>query len=196
MHKFHVILSVLFLVILTSFSACSPNQPEKTSALQYGFLPSSGAQLIHVRSGSVIRICGVYQSDITWAISTWGRAINRRYSFESGCTGQRINSYSALDPYAQENCSRYRLQSRMYSLGQQVPQLLVDCGGYGREKILHEVGHLFGLCDQYASELGHCAYNHGVVTGSVMSVANSLVLKDDDIEGIRALAARAGSPTE
>lgn len=63
--------------------------------------------------------------------------------------------------------------------------------------ITHEIGHIWGLCDQYESS-SNCDPVHSSshkVLDSLMGSAvyrEKIYLTDDDIEGIRALAARAG----
>lgn len=63
--------------------------------------------------------------------------------------------------------------------------------------LAHEIGHIWGLCDQYEGPTNCSATNSSThkVLDSVMGAASmreKIYLTDDDIDGVRALAARPG----
>jgi hypothetical protein len=166
----------------------------QSSETKYGFLSPSTVHLVHAQSGATIRICGAYQNMLAWAISVWGRALERTFTVVQDCGGnQDVNIWWAGTQYAKEQCARYNFgPGKMFTFTSSKPMTLVECGGFSERalmtNLLHEAGHLFGLCDQYDASIHNCAVNFGVKAGSVMNSADTIELTVDDIDGIRALS--------
>ena len=98
---------------------------------------------------------------------------------------KKLGSVLTKDQLLQAMSSREQL---IYSLNGKLLSLAV---------LTHEVGHIWGLCDQYEGA-SNCDTNHSTshkVLDSLMGAATSremVYLTDDDIEGIRALGVRPG----
>lgn len=186
------ILSVAIIGLL-SVSGCGPQHTEgAASETSWGFLRDHSRHLIHVPNGSTIGVCGPDVADIGWAINTWATEIGRRYEVVSDCDTQRINNWVQDTEYAKRECKELG-NTTAFARPTANPQELVDCGGlWGRVGYLHEVGHLFGLCDMYDPAINRCVVNNGAVAGAVMEEAMTEYLLSDDIAGIRALAEARG----
>ena len=190
----HERLKLILWALLSAMPSC--HQASSDSKLQWGFLAPGSSLLIHVPDGGTIRVCGEYFNSVRWAIQTWGVPINRSYNVVYDCTNAQINLFVQNEQYAKDQCESLKITTA-FAHPLQSPQEIVDCGILaGNDAIvLHEVGHLFGLCDQYAASIGNCETNNGIVIGSVMNANNSLTLTEDDIEGIQALARKYGDAT-
>jgi hypothetical protein len=166
------------------------------SEVKWGLSPDHQNYLIYYPDGATIRVCGAHFEEIKWAIATWAKAIDREYNIVQSCGDQHISSFGPDDPFAIEDCKRWNMQGRRYSQATLTPMRLVDCKSTKDVKLsmLHEAGHLFGLCDQYEGQRERCSVSTDPVPGSVMHSAQSLYLTEDDIMGLKALEARARNP--
>lgn len=187
-----ILTSIAVAAFLQSATGCkTSNKGTKASHVKFGFLKPSAQHLIQLPSGSQIRICGGHFDELKNAILKWAAAIDRTYDIVNKCESEHIQSFLTDEAFAKTNCSRWNIEARMYSESDKTPMRVVDCN-IAKDRvpfaILHEVGHLFGLCDQYPGEVGRCVYSTDVVPGSVMHQAGSMQLQPDDIDGIRALA--------
>jgi hypothetical protein len=187
-------LKIKFLLLLALMVQCKHRQDD-TSHVKYGYYKVTPQHLINLPTGGVITICGAHSTEIKEAILIWGAALERRYDFKFDCTSPNIVSYAADDPFALAECKKWKekgidLTGRMYTESYKNPMPMVDCGSARdkRKSILHEVGHFFGLCDQYHSQIQNCDLTTSPVPGSVMQSADRLDLSADDIVGIRNLA--------
>ena len=184
-----LILAALFPIGCKSRSTQSDNK--------YGFLPFiKSYQFINLPSGSTIRVCGSSSfDDLKWAIGTWAKEIDRSYTIMQSCTQPDIYSYSSTEEYAQRKCREYNLVGRAYMEYRAYPMELVNCGvTYSKGALLHEVGHMFGLCDQYPGEIERCDFTTLPSTEAIMNGGwtTSERLSEDDVKGIRALAKKFG----
>jgi len=188
---------------LLAMAACmascrTTSTTDQISTTKWGLLPTQSHHLIHLPDGEEIRVCGVYFEQIRWAIQTWSKEIQRSYDVKSSCTRPHINAYGPQDPTTKRECARWGFTDRMYMHDHLNPMPLYDCGyPYDqRPALLHEVGHLFGLCDQYPEQIHKCAISTEVVPGSVMHEASKDFLTPDDIEGIKQAARRSPIPDQ
>jgi hypothetical protein len=189
---------VASLLLLLAGTACKvAHGPQAGSDVKYGFLANQSRRLVKVPSGSTIRICGDDTDSLGWAIATWGRALGRTYNVVVSCSSPDIKSFGATDPVARQECANANIDSgRGFARPDLYPQVIYNCAAWnsGRKFLLHEVGHLFGMCDQYQEALKNCVMKTQIDPSSVMAVADKEYLTDDDTTGIVALAADMGAP--
>jgi len=172
-------------------------EPRKYES-QFGFLYNPSTRLIAKPNGSSIEICGGSQfSELKKAIEIWGKAINKTYKITNTCKNPSIFNYTRTDHQTEEEVFRWSfLSARWYSND------LAFVSADGKRiynamdrpmpwrVVLHEVGHMFGLCDQYKAAIQNCARTTRPVAKSIMLDAWSYdALQEDDIEGIRNLEA-------
>jgi hypothetical protein len=165
------------------------------STVKWGFLRASSTHLVNKANGATIRLCGVELDTLAWAINAWGAEIGKRFQFVNDCNNAHINSYGATDPYAISECARWGYSRNMYVQSFSNPMPMVDCGidsSYRQAAILHEAGHLWGMCDQYPEQISNCESTTAPVN-SVMNASWSTSLSSDDITGIRALNRQRGN---
>ena len=174
--------------LLLVASACLT--AKKDGALKYGYLIDSKELFVYLPDGAEIRQCGGPTEMLNWAVNTWGAAIGRSYAVISDCVNPDIKFYDRESAYALEECGAASLYGRLFAKYWRVPREIVTCPGaeLTRIALLHEVGHLFGLCDQYESAIGNCAFTTPAANGSVMQTADKDFLTPDDENGIKSLA--------
>ena len=176
-----------FIFTMISLCACRTVGPT-ASSLKWGYLADDSHHLINLPNNSTIGVCGADVEIIGWAINSWGAAIGRHYSVVADCDHEKIDNWPPNSDFAKSNCAQFNITTA-YARPELDPQQIVDCGEMdGAVGYIHEVGHLFGLCDQYADHVGNCAYNNGIVAGSIMNASDKEYLTQDDLDGIRALA--------
>ncbi len=206
---------LLPLFVLLSLASCSTSDASKKKNLQktslvprsyiqeYGFEHNLSSRLIAKENGSKITLCALRSpkthqlEEIRDAIQTWAAVINRHYEITFSCENYpSVTVYNREDPETEAIVNKWDfLKSRWNT------EDLSFVGGDGRTlynamrksmtkgTVLHEVGHLMGLCDQYPGGITNCAWTKQPVTKSIM--ANNLYftsLQEDDKEGIRHLA--------
>jgi hypothetical protein len=166
---------------------CKARTP--ASDVKFGLYADSKQALVYQPDGATITACGMYLDDLRWAINVWGAAIGRSYNVVENCTAYDIAVFGSTNQYAKTSCDLWKLNGRNFAFHSRKPREIVNCPGavMAREKMLHEVGHLFGLCDQYTEQVNHCEFTTTPVLGSVMNAASTTYLTDDDVEGIKAL---------
>jgi hypothetical protein len=205
-------LSASFILLLAVLSSCKPRldesnvadfetdaQSESDRAIErykYGFIQDSRHLLIYKKDGSTIRLCGKDQDILGRVINTWAKALGRHYNIVSDCDKPDINFFDSEDPYAIKMCKQFDLEKRGYAEPTIYPQKIVDCHAWNSGELLltHEVGHLFGLCDQYKDSIGNCLFTTAAVKGSVMNGCDRNTLSPDDVIGIQTLAKQVNQP--
>ncbi|MGE0173956.1 MAG: hypothetical protein AB7T49_14260 [Oligoflexales bacterium] len=183
------LMRVIFFFILIVQSCKTSNN---SSEPKWGYVESDLQPHILIRQpgGTEIRVCGAHFSEISWAIKKWASAIGRTFIYNESCSNPTIRSYGREESFAQSECGKSGLEGRAFARPTAVPMQVVDCGFDGdiRLALLHEVGHLWGLCDQYPGEIDHCTFSTEPDPDSVMASGQSDSLTSDDIDGIRSLA--------
>lgn len=185
------------LLLLIALAACRTTKPSE-SDLTWGYLGNiTPHNLIRQPSGTIIKVCGLYSVQTTWAIQVWAAYINRRLIVVQSCDHPHIVTQSAtLEPLLNEECIRRGNTSGLFADPYNHPMRIAMCNTTAlnssdiQAAILHEVGHLWGMCDQYRIQDGlkTCAYTTEPVEGSVMNINPPLYLTADDIAGIQNLA--------
>lgn len=154
--------------------------------------PSSWA--INIPPGGSISVCGGPQAIPTVkAVRAWAAAAGRDkdISVKLGCDkGYIIN--------LQEYCDGNGTPAWAMPYNRTIKWCSSYMNGIVTPVVMHEVGHLWGLCDQYAEM--NCDYNHrtpSLVTSSMMGASspNKTKLTGDDVEGILRLASRPEAPS-
>lgn len=173
--------------------ACAPVE-QSTSGVKYGFLVDYEAPfLIHYPSGSTIRICGSWLPQIRKSLTMWGAAINKTYNIIEDCENADVNGFARNAPRAVELCTKFGSGNGAFADLYGESANIIQCEAptkYDDRMVLHEVGHLFGLCDLYEGGRDLCSSIKSVVEDSIMFQLQSDVLRQDDIDGIRALEAK------
>jgi len=191
---------IIAVALCCLFVACNNAPSNQASELKWGHLKPSSNHLIHLPDHSEIRVCGSHYEMIKEAINTWAAIINRNFKVKYSCTNAHIYSYGSHQSHTQKKCELYNYENRMFVYDELHPQELYDCDKKPsrlRPSILHEVGHLFGLCDQYPGQIEKCATSTAPDHQSIMKDTygnNSLGI--DDITGIRALAKKYSGETD
>ncbi|RYZ90787.1 MAG: hypothetical protein EOP04_02790 [Proteobacteria bacterium] len=101
-----------------------------------------------------------------------------------------IISLDTHDPKGKAFCEAQSAVNRMFTAWDEETLYVYDCDKETARvpySILHETGHLFGLCDQYGGS-NNCFWGMPPVKGSVMQSAVSLELTPEDIEGVQVIA--------
>lgn len=182
----------LIALSMIALSCGTSDRARDVSRVAYGIKADHPSLMIHLKSGAWIGVCGhprdIYVLD--WAMNEWGRQIGRHYSTYYDCDNPWVRVYRVNEPTAIKMCApKGPGQRTARAWAAASPQLLVDCGsGWTDETMVHEVGHLFGLCDTY--EGSTCPNLESVVHGAIMNTATGTTLQRDDINGIRELARR------
>jgi len=186
-------LSPLFVILM--LNNCAQESESKESRVSYGFVQDYKTLLIHKRNGADIKVCGNISDEIfngiKESIAVWGNAISRTYTVsKSRCNVSDITAYPYGSYYAESGCkslSERGINAAMYVEFENMR--LVSCTPADSTYITHEVGHLFGLCDQYAGAPANCVSSTTKDPKSIMAGGYFFgILQEDDIAGIRALA--------
>lgn len=187
---------LFFLLIATGCATDKSNDKKKdmrepNQVGEFGHLKEEQIKfsLAMLPNGTNIKICGPQTNRIIQAIETWGKALGRQYIFENSCDNPTIRSYGYNDPAT----LKYKLDASVLAFTMVVGTPLEIFNNQPEEMskatVLHEVGHLMGLCDQYIGGIRKCAKTTKPVQKSVMgSTSTYTELQNDDIEGIRYLA--------
>ena len=176
------------LISLTLLTGCASQfskmswgiMQEHQSAVLISKLPPNGKVCISSDNQSV-------GESIARSIKVWAKEINRdtHITVETSCSGSADVRMSARLT-DQSTCPTAQTYP---TLG----QIEYSSGYASFEVMLHEVGHNWGLCDQYQG-VANCAdwleghTNSDKVGNSVMGSNGSSTLMSDDIEGIKYLA--------
>lgn len=176
-----------FVFVLLSGCGAGPD----VSDLKWGHLDeATGGDktkwFINILPNEFIEICGtddpVYQTQN--AFKKWATVL------------QRVN-FITVKPCSQDSTAKWKIIVSQGSWSMSWPgtgQVQMGGGGSGPPfAMLHEMGHLWGMCDQY---INNCDPNHSGPwdQSSVMGSAADMELKSDDIAGIKALADRTDFP--
>lgn len=178
-----------------SFTACK--SVDNTSKTKYGFVEKQSYLFINIKPGETIRVCGdTHFNLVEKSIQKWGEAIHRSFKVEESCDDPHVRMHGYEDDETKEICEENGLHNRMAVQYNDRPDFW-DCDKSPNLvpfSVLHEVGHLFGMCDQYDAGLVGCKMYRQPADGSVMRSATTLDLMPDDILGIRVLACMTNYP--
>jgi hypothetical protein len=199
------------------------------SETQWGHLFDAKQGLIAVPPNGTIKVCvesktGSYDyGELTKrGVLAWAATIGRDKALNvvtmNQCAKNETRTegavYIQVDPTA-NNCHLAIAYERRFGKGTQASSLINICeeswtSGEAYAVILHELGHAWGLCDQYIESdtwgyrRGHfnsnCTKeNRSATAGTGVMAGGGWLWSDrsprsDDIEGMRALAARADIP--
>ena len=196
---------VLIGIALSMIISCG-TAPEPTS-LKWGHLKSArNALLLKVPPDGNLGICGPYADDVSEAVRTWAAVINRaeQINISDDCR-QKIHIKTEAWSHARI-CQLFSLPINCRIVGFAGGNQLVIREDFPLDNnlVLHEVGHLWGMCDQYRGNtrdgwMNNCnqyyrsSQRHGE---SAMGAAykGRTALTADDIKGIKALAIRNDIP--
>lgn len=164
------------------------------SKLEWGHLNNIGQQnLILATPTDRIAICGINPEVTSWAVLSWANAIGRAAVMSRNLipcgTGGATNTVTVEianggDAPAWTSGTDVTVNSAMVQ---------TSPNQFYRAIMLHEVGHAWGLCDQYA-DMGNCDPNNSTqfddsaVMGS--TTEDKQQLTPDDVAGIKALSLR------
>jgi hypothetical protein len=175
-------------------SHCRGADPS-SSKLDWAHIPlSPGYQnwLINVPPQQSIRVCGTDQDVTIRAIKKWAAVIGREQHLNV-VPCQQGNAQSATVQVTREFCDGVAFadpDTRRIMICPGITQVGYDYS----HVILHEVGHLWGLCDLYTPSYYNCdrTYNEGVDPSALMmgGAGNATEIQQDDREGLIALSRR------
>jgi hypothetical protein len=211
---------VAFAMIATMLIGCGSESPDKlirqvredrpiespkaSGAGTWGHLwGGRSSWLAQEAPGRTINICGDHAEELVAGISAWSRAAGRDsrlavvgLSGEScnRSAGRTIYVHGSGKPDAARLCAKFPKAVALTYVDQST---VVVCGKTERiaEIMLHEAGHLWGMCDVYPDEvLGGSNCDSRFFTGrsraSVMGANYSRVLSAADLTGINAMVGR------
>lgn len=203
---------VLAILIISSYFTFTSCGKESESELQWGHLKKrnggydeSKNWLINAPPGSTIAVCEKYGELAVAGLKKWSDPIDRtsRLNYVTNCNSLPRNAIriylKPMSPYEQGIAYADLIKMEIvYNL-----QAIQSAGINGglESVLLHEMGHVWGLCDQYdMGNYTNCDYSSpgktasNRVLNSVMGEGGRLELTSDDITGIEMLAKRDDLP--
>lgn len=188
----------LFYLLPTLLFIYGCGKKNSPSEIEWGHLENMHSRLIELPPNSTITTCG-YKSDlIAESVRVWAKSIGRDayLNINSNCQASGARLIRGISPTESDPSSMCSGNVAAYTNGQYIK----FCKEYSQDLMinisLHEVGHGWGLCDQYDDGM-NCDPEHRGPTDprSVMGAAQgNLELTADDIEGIKALSEREDIP--
>lgn len=190
---------ILGLVVVACGVGSGASDANLGSELKWGHLPvSAGGQkwLINVKPNEEIELCGSDTEILKAAIIQWAKEIGRGAIKVVDCnkgTAVKIKVNISTN-YTQYPCTINGVQGATDpSSGQ-----MYICSKLAAPKsyvIVHETGHLWGMCDMYPGQEQRCDTAHKTVVDNTAIMGNGNVkdnpeLRPDDISGIKAMADR------
>ncbi len=194
---------MVLLVLASGFLGVACKRDAVSSALKYGHLNTGNASswFISVPPGGTICVNGDHTQQAIDAVKMWANSIGRgsRLNITAGCTSTpNLQVYGKDSPIAKQQCEQWDKVYKLTAAGYGGSGLVYLCAA-GSDTLrynvmIHEVGHSWGLCDQYdAATVNNCdPANSGRKTQSSMmgGASGKTSLTADDIQGMQALAKR------
>jgi hypothetical protein len=164
----------------------------------HGLLEDRGNHnLISIPPGSSLTVCGTKSTEVLTGIRTWAAVIGRDklINFSDTCdqhADHTVNVYTFEDNgIGKKGCDDYQNQFS-YTLSKKREIYLCPTWKKKSEEgvILHETGHLWGLCDQYPPRDGHkdnCDPKFKTPNQNptgIMATSSAQGLQEDDKRGI------------
>jgi len=164
----------------------------------WGHLKSDrNSWLAQLPPGSAITICGDHQMETLAALRAWSNSVGRTgsFAFSVGCTpnvATKIKVVGSTRPEAKAHCADRKRGGSAF-VSERAIILCMDKMLY--PILLHETGHLWGMCDVYPAKLlpsDNCDPNWftGRNSFSVMGASYTSNLSGADIEGVSKLTTR------
>ena len=175
--------------------ACSRSPATLGSQIKSGQLKDRPTEdwLISLPPGSTISVCGDYVTEGIQSVTQWAEAAGRSsgLSIVHGCSaGYVLTIHDSDNADAKALCAQYPGAA---ALGGKTINFCTNVGQDLRHNImLHEIGHIWGLCDQYSTEgldsstanaADNCDPNHSTakdpnsVMGAAMARRMTMVLR-------------------
>ncbi len=181
--------------------ACRPvPQDDIDYGLDWGHLPyvtTDRNKLIHADPDDKIEICGINPEVTIWAVLSWAQPIQRFERLKqnlvpcnSGGSGRKV----LVEEINGGNKAPAWTAGSTVTINKDKIHNYND--NFFKAIMLHEIGHAWGLCDQYAS-VNNCHSGAGPkVNDAVMGSTHQgkLQLHNDDMIGIRELSERGDLP--
>ena len=174
---------------------------EDATELDWGHLNyAASTPILNVQPGETLGVCGPKKDGVIKAVKEWASHTNRKDGFEivSGCH-QKTNIYTEVWS-RQRMCRHVRQGPRCRIMGLAIRnRLIVVDGASNTNLLLHETGHLWGMCDQYPDRSGRWQYSCDRYwrTDRMKKMAamgfitpDRIDLTKDDIRGIKRLTTR------
>ncbi len=187
---------------LVSFMvACGPQTNEQDSELKWGHLPTSagsGNWLTNVGPQDEIELCGTDTSYLEVAVRRWAEPLGRAQHLKIVACGKGTKVKSKITfatNHTEYPCTVNGVQGATDPNSGQM-WICSKLSAPIKYVIVHETGHMWGMCDMYAGGESKCdSKNKTVVDNSAImgngSVGDDPALTKDDIEGIKAMGARS-----
>lgn len=191
----------LIFVSAIALFGCGPRENDNGSELKWGHLPTSagsGNWLTNVGPEDEVELCGEDTSYLEVAVRRWAEPLGRAKHLKIvGCgKGTRVKSkitfatnvtaypctVSGVQGATDPNSGQMNICSKLSAPIKYV--------------IVHETGHMWGMCDMYAGGESRCDSAHKTVVDNSAIMGNGSVgddppLTKDDIEGIKAMGDRS-----
>ena len=200
---------MLFLIgfIASILVGCGTEPKATTTQIKWGHLDyAPNALLLQIPPDGAVGVCGPFADEVSEAIRVCGGVINRadRINIRGDCQHAK---YIKTEAWTQAAiCKVFNLPANCNIVGFAGGNQLVLRQDFPRNNnlVLHEVGHFWGMCDQYRGNtrdgwIASCSKEHRSNkrhAESIMGAATTgrTKLTDDDIAGIKAMAVRTDIP--
>lgn len=181
--------------------SCGPQTGENGSELKWGHLPTnagSGNWITNVGPQDEIELCGTDTSYLEVAIRRWAEPLGRAQHLKIVACGKGTKVKSKIT-FATNHTGYPCTQAGVQGATDPNSGQMWICSKLSapmKYVIVHETGHMWGMCDMYAGGESRCdSKNKTVVDNSAImgngSVSDDPALTKDDIEGIKAMGARS-----
>lgn len=191
----------LIVVCALVLVGCGPSTDDGSSELKWGHLPTSagsGNWLTNVGPQDEIELCGSDTSYLEVAVRRWAEPLGRAKYLKVVPCGKGTRVKSKI---------KFATEQSVYPCDQRGVQGATDpnsgtmniCKNLQapiKYVIVHETGHMWGMCDMYAGGESRCDSKHKTVVDNTAIMGNGSVgddpaLTKDDIEGIKAMGNRS-----
>ena len=203
--------TTMLCLLMIAFSSCGETTENDASNLKWGHLPKLQGALIQLPPNSEINVCGLHSEITASYVKSWAQIIGRdkhlRINSSEECTvspggTNLIVGHKDSDPDSKladcrpgDGAVAFTKKQKIVlcqSVGVMVGNIDFDQSLMNRI-LFHEVGHLWGLCDQNAGAVNCDPKNRSdyFSTNSLMGYELPVnLLTDDDITGITELSKR------
>lgn len=179
---------------------CGPRE-DNGSELKWGHLPTSagsGNWLTNVGPEDEVELCGSDTSYLEVAVRRWAEPLGRaKFLKVVGCgKGTRVKSkITFATNQTVYPCNQAGVQGATDPSSGQM-NICANLSAPIKYVIVHETGHMWGMCDMYAGGESRCDSAHKTVVDNSAIMGNGSVgddpsLTKDDIEGIKAMGNRS-----
>ena len=192
-------------VVIFAWLMVSCRPAEQGTQLKWGHLDevaTDGSKAIQAGPNDKIELCGPQTENVSWALLTWMKSISREQRIASNIVPCNSGAKFKIQLTSQSGGMAQFPSAPAWTSGSTITFNAgiqpIDGSNMFKAILLHEMGHVVGLCDQY-SGVDNCNSLHSSgqkVGDSIMGATNpnKLNLSQDDVTGAQKLAERSDVP--